>query len=349
LLALTTLQLGERYELTLQLLDVALEGARREGHATRQALLHGQRAALALAQGALNDAEVEAETGLLLIDDRHFAALQLIAVAMTVQIERGALEAAAELSERGEAIGIAEDRTHIDMYLVARGRLRIAQGRVRDGVGDLLGCGRRLEPLKVRWPRDWNAFAAPALASLGETETAAKLAREQLAMARQVGVAGALGRALRSAAAAIGGDERLGLLEEAVAVLEPSAARLELAYALADLGAELSRAHRRREGRDAQRRAMELAADCGAVALAERARAELQAGPGRRARIELTGPRSLTAAEWRVCRQVAGGHTNREVAQALFVTEKTVERHLSNAYHKLGIRSRFQLSAAISD
>ena len=68
---------------------------------------------------------------------------------------------------------------------------------------------------------------------------------------------------------------------------------------------------------------------------------------GRRARIELTGPRSLTAAEWRVCRQAADGHTNREVAQALFVTEKTVERHLSNAYHKLGIRSRFQLAEAI--
>jgi DNA-binding NarL/FixJ family response regulator len=94
---------------------------------------------------------------------------------------------------------------------------------------------------------------------------------------------------------------------------------------------------------------MELAADCGAVVLAEHARAELQAGPGRRARIELTGPRALTAAEWRVCRQVAAGHSNREVAQALFVTEKTVERHLSSAYHKLGIRSRYQLSAAISE
>jgi DNA-binding NarL/FixJ family response regulator len=44
---------------------------------------------------------------------------------------------------------------------------------------------------------------------------------------------------------------------------------------------------------------------------------------------------------------VADGHTNREVAQALFVTEKTVERHLISAYQKLGIRSRFQLSAAI--
>jgi DNA-binding NarL/FixJ family response regulator len=94
---------------------------------------------------------------------------------------------------------------------------------------------------------------------------------------------------------------------------------------------------------------MQLADECGATALAERARAELQAGPGRRARIELTGPGALTAAEWRVCRQAAEGHTNREVAQALFVTEKTVERHLSSVYQKLGIRFRHQLRAAIGD
>ena len=50
-----------------------------------------------------------------------------------------------------------------------------------------------------------------------------------------------------------------------------------------------------------------------------------------------------------MCRQVAEGGTNREVAQALFLTEKTVERHLSSAYTKLGIRSRFQLPAAIGE
>jgi DNA-binding NarL/FixJ family response regulator len=157
-----------------------------------------------------------------------------------------------------------------------------------------------------------------------------------------------LGRSLRSAGQAIGGSEGLELLEEAVSLLERSSARLELAHALADLGAELGRSGRRREGRDAQRRAIELADECGAIALAERARAELHSGPGRRPRAELTGPGALTAAEWRVCRQVAEGHTNREVAQALFVTEKTVERHLSSAYQKLGIRSRFQLPEAIA-
>ena len=346
-LALVIMENGEQYDQALRVFDLALEGARREGHTTRQGLIHCRRAAIALAQGSLHDAQVEAETGLLLVDEQHFVLLQLLAVAIVVQIERGDLAAAAELAQTGETLGIAEDRLYVDQYLIARGRLRIAQGHVREGVADLIWCGERLEAYDVPWPSDWKVFAAPALASLGESQTAARLAREHLAMARRVGAPGALGRSLRSAGVAIGGREGLGLLEDAVSLLEGSPARLELAHALVGLGAELGRAGRRREGRDAQRRAIELADACGAVALAERARAELHSGPGRRPRTELTGPGALTAAEWRVCRQVAEGHTNREVAQALFVTEKTVERHLSSAYQKLGIRSRFQLQAAI--
>lgn len=150
-------------------------------------------------------------------------------------------------------------------------------------------------------------------------------------------------------AAASQNSDSVALLTEAIAVLERSPAQLELAHALADLGGELSRAGRRREARDAQRRAIELAGRCGAITLVAAARAELQAGPGRRARLELTGPDALTPAERRVCRQAAQGRTNREIAQALVVTEKTVERHLSSAYQKLGIRSRFQIAAAIGD
>ena len=347
--AVETLRSAEGYGPALRVLEVLLEAARREGHAARQGLIHGHRAAIALERGSLYDAQVEAETGLLLVEAPHFVVLLLVAVAIVVHIERGEIGAAVEVGQAGEARGVAEDRTYLPSYLIARGRLRIAQGEVREGVEDLLWTGQRLESLNLRWPGVWKAFAAPALASLGETDTAARLAREHLAMARRVGAPGMLGLSLRHAAAAVDAAERLPLLAEAVSVLEPSAARLELAHALADLGAELSRSRRRREGRDAQRRAMKLAEQCGAIALAQRARAELQAGPGRRARTELTGPSALTAAEWRVCRQAAEGRTNREVAQAMFVTEKTIERHLSSAYQKLGIRSRFQLPAVLTE
>ncbi len=347
--AVATLRLAERYDVAAWLLDLAQESARREGHAARQGLIHGQRAAIALNQGSLDDAQVEAETGLRLIQPPHFVVLQLTAVAIVVQVERGALARAAELTRTADALEPIEDRTFGADFLVARARLRIAQGQIHEGVADLLRCGRGLDPLGLQGLSDWRTVAAPALAALGETETARKLALEQLEVARRVGAPGALGVSLRAAALAIGGDEELALLEEAVSVLEHSRSRLDLAHALAELGSKLSRTGRRREGRDFQRRAIRLADESGALVLAEHARAELQAGPGRRARTEVTGRGALTAAESRVCREAAGGRTNREIAQALFVTEKTVERHLSSAYHKLGIRSRFQLAAAIAD
>ena len=136
-LALVIMENGEQYDQALRVFDLALEGARREGHTTRQGLIHGRRAAIALAQGSLQDAQVEAETGLLLVEKQHFVLLQLLAVAIVVHIERGALAAAAELAETGEAVGIAEDRLYVDQFLIARGRLRIAQGDVREGVADL--------------------------------------------------------------------------------------------------------------------------------------------------------------------------------------------------------------------
>jgi DNA-binding CsgD family transcriptional regulator len=65
-------------------------------------------------------------------------------------------------------------------------------------------------------------------------------------------------------------------------------------------------------------------------------------------RIALSGVESLTPSERRVAEMAAEGGTNREIAQALFVTPKTVEVHLSSAYRKLSIRSRSQLSKALA-
>jgi ATP/maltotriose-dependent transcriptional regulator MalT len=349
LLALFALVLGERNELASLLLEVALERARREGHATRQGIVHALRGVIALEHGSLHDAQVEAETGLLLVQQSHFITPLLLGVAMVTHIERGELGAAEDLARTGDALALAEGHTHLAEFMTARGRLRMAQGRPDDAVADLLWCGDQARAAGVLWPSAWKAYAAAGLALRADEDGAARLAREQVEAARRVGTQGALGMSLRTAASAIGDEQRLPLLVEAVRVLEPSSARLELAHAYADLGTELSRLGRRTEGRDAQRQAIKLAEQCGALALADSAMAGLQAGPGRRPRTELKGPPALTAAEWRVCRQAAEGQTNRAVAAALFVTEKTVERHLSSSYQKLGIRSRHQLARALGE
>ncbi|TML50310.1 MAG: helix-turn-helix transcriptional regulator, partial [Actinobacteria bacterium] len=87
---------------------------------------------------------------------------------------------------------------------------------------------------------------------------------------------------------------------------------------------------------------------CGAKPLAERAHAELLATGARPRRLVLTGLDSLTPSERRVAAMAADGMTNREIAQALFVTPRTVEVHLSNAYRKLGISSRSQLPQTLT-
>jgi DNA-binding NarL/FixJ family response regulator len=61
-------------------------------------------------------------------------------------------------------------------------------------------------------------------------------------------------------------------------------------------------------------------------------------------RAELQGPGALTPAERRVAELAGAGRSNREIAEELGVTRKTVEMHLSNAYTNLGIRSRTQLA-----
>ncbi|HVY95703.1 MAG TPA: LuxR C-terminal-related transcriptional regulator, partial [Solirubrobacterales bacterium] len=125
-------------------------------------------------------------------------------------------------------------------------------------------------------------------------------------------------------------------------------ARLRHAEALVELGAALRRGNSRREAREPLREGLELARSCGARGLEERARTELAATGARPRSGMLSGIDALTPSELRVARLAAEGMTNREVAQALFVTPKTVETHLRHAYQKLDIAGRGELPAALA-
>jgi DNA-binding NarL/FixJ family response regulator len=142
-------------------------------------------------------------------------------------------------------------------------------------------------------------------------------------------------------------DRGLDHLEGAVEVIAPSPAKLEQAKAQLALGIALRHARRPTDARAPLRRALELANVCGASTLAETARTELHAAGGRPRTTALTGLASLTSSEARIANLAAQGHTNRDIAQELFVTPKTVERHLGNVYRKLGLRSRRELGAQL--
>jgi DNA-binding CsgD family transcriptional regulator len=146
----------------------------------------------------------------------------------------------------------------------------------------------------------------------------------------------------------IGGREGEGLLREAVQTLERCGVALERARALTELGALLRRANRRSEARGLLREALDIAHHAGARPVADRAETELRATGAKPRRARLTGVEALTASERRVAELAAHGLTNREIAQALFVTARTVEGHLTRTFHKLDLRSRDDLPGALA-
>ena len=182
---------------------------------------------------------------------------------------------------------------------------------------------------------------------LGEDAEARRLAEEEVALAEAFGAPHPHGAALRVAALVGESGAREARLREAIERLEAADAPLELGRAQADLGAELRRRNDRAAARELHTRALERAVACGAGRLSGFVREELAALGVRPPRVVAAG-RALTPAERRVAELAAEGYINREIAQRLFVTEKTVETHLSASYRKLGVRTRRDLPDALA-
>jgi len=240
--------------------------------------------------------------------------------------------------------------TYMSNYvLAARGRLHLARGRVADALADLGELDRRERRWRAPNPAVLGYRDDLALAHHrgGDVEAATAVAVETLDAARSCGIASAVGTALRTLGLVRGGPDGIDLLTESVGVLEAGPARLHLAQSLVELGAAIRRAGHRTAAREPLNRGMDLAHSCRATALAERARAELVAAGSRPRRIPRSGVDSLTASEHRIATLAADGMTNREIAQALFVTVRTVQVHLQHAYRKLGIDARADLPGAL--
>ena len=206
-------------------------------------------------------------------------------------------------------------------------------------------------PRRLPWmvnPTDayWRSCKALALDRLERTDEAIELVHEELKLARDWGAPATVGRVLR-VLGTIDRANAIELLTESTELLAKSTTRLEYAKALCALGTAIRLERKPSEAREPLYQALELATVCGASALEERARTELGATGARPRRDALSGVGSLTPSEKRVADLAADGLSNREIAQELYVTPKTVEVHLSNTYRKLEIRSRRQLQAAL--
>lgn len=267
------------------------------------------------------------------------------AVVPTALARGHAAEAAAELVRLG-LDGELTGNAYLQALLHERALLELALGRPERARADLAAL-RHVPPFGTTGDAaaPWRATAAVLAARDGDRDGARALADEAVRRAERWGAASSVGVALRARGVALGTLEDL---EAAAEVLATAPAAHEHALALVELGAARRRAGERRAARDALMAAYEAGFACGAATVVERARAELVVAGARPRREAFSGADALTAAERRVATLAAGGHANREIAQQLYVTLKTVETHLTAAYRKLGIAGRAGLAEALA-
>ncbi|MGH8897268.1 MAG: helix-turn-helix transcriptional regulator [Egibacteraceae bacterium] len=314
----------------------------------------GLRAHVRYRRGNLPGAHADAETCLELAVDAGLARFGPMAVAVLVAVfvEQGRFgEAEAALGRLGTvAIDDPDGPPGGTLLRESRALLRLAQGDARSALAECDAIRRWAQEFGQHGivQVSWRIGAALARLRLGDRADALRLADGQMILAHRFGAASAIGVALRVLGLAQGGQDGLASLAQAAVTLEGSPARLEHARALVDLGAALRRAGQRSQALVPLRQGMDLAFRCGATALVASAREQLLAAGARPRRVAVSGPDALTPSERRVAEFAADGMSNRDIAHTLFVTVRTVEMHLSNAYSKLGITSRYQLPAALA-
>lgn len=332
-------------------LDHAVTLAYSEGSTSSLTTSLTYRALAWLGRGSLAEAETDARAAIQATETAGINLHHLILGPLLADIlmEQG------RLAEAEEALDWALDSDTLPLtgliyhLFLRRARLLRLQGKPGDALEAALAAGNAFVAAGGQNPAalPWQSEAALCLHQLDRDEEAQPLVLDELRLARDWGAPLARGRALRVAGLVHRGEQSTAFLEQAVRQLHAAPARLEYAKAAAEQGAALRRDGQRNHARRLLGEACDLARRCGAQALVQQINTELKAC-GARPRTTLTiGVDALTPSERRVAELAAAGKSNREIAQALFVTPKTVEAHLASSYRKLDITSRRQLAAQL--
>jgi len=348
-LAVWSLIYADRLEDAERHFDRALKIAAERGWEGEFAGVSGSHGHVLVRQGRLAEAEAEALSVLATVSLHAIARAMLLSCLLHTMIERTDPGTWQPFLVEHELDGDLSGRVMGGMLLYARGQLRLAGGDARGALEDFEELHRRDETSGLHTPAiPSSGPRALAHLRLGDRDVARALADDELEQARRWGAPSALGYALRVAGLVAGGSDGIELLRDSVTAVQHSPARLEHAHSLTDLGAALRRAGHRREAQQFLRQGLDVADRCGALRLARRAREELVATGARPRRAALNGRDALTPSERRVAQLAVDGLGNREIAQALFVTMRTVEGHLTNTYTKLNISARGDLAAALA-
>jgi len=338
--ALTAFSLAEDQDEAAAVFDRALRHARDRGATTAFTYVCGTAAIAAWITGDLRRCEQMTREAIDPGFPRGYAHPILYAYLALALMEQGDLVGAGRaLDECGldRGLPLASQSIHA---AYATGRLLHLEGRTNAAL-EVLGFQGDPRQAENNLPHPpWRLEAASCHLDLGDATQAALLVKEHAVHAERWGTTAARGSTRRLEALTTTGETRLVGLAAADALLAASPARLERARCQLDLGMAHRAAGHTREARDTLRAAYDGAGRCGSVVVAEQARTLLVAAGGRPRRQQLTGLEALTASEERVCELAAGGLTNTQIAQRLFVTRSTVEKHLGHAYDKLGVTSR---------
>lgn len=305
-------------------------------------LLNARAGALGAALGYLDQASLAGEGA---FDELAWATL--LAASLDCRLARGELAQAAQLGAR------------LDPLRDVRG---LAGATARAGLGELCAAGNEVEAAAAHFARipdllppsdddpdrlPWRTAAALAAVRLGHRADGTALAREHLALAGVAAAPYPIALGLRTLATVDAHTDRTSLLRQAIDELDGVPAARLVAQVHTDLAGLLLLANEPGEALTLLRGAERYAGDEGLWPLLGRVR-RLLARLGESPRPVLGETlATLTAAEQRVARLAASGHTNREIAEQLVVTVKAVEWHLSHVYRKLGIASRLELTGAM--
>jgi DNA-binding CsgD family transcriptional regulator len=138
------------------------------------------------------------------------------------------------------------------------------------------------------------------------------------------------------------------LLEAAAREADELGFGLDALWTRLDLGAALAHSERARS-KEILGDVAQGAGQLGARPIAGLAEKRLRGLGVRTWRRSAAGERALTEREHEIARLIAAGASNPEIAQRLFVSRKTVERHVSNVLRKVGVRNRAELAARVSE
>ena len=330
--------------------DATVGAAHKRGALAGRAMAEANRGRLHWHRGNLAAAEADLRSALRVSEavGTGMERMYVLFLLGTVLALRGELDEARRLlADHG--VWDADPPLNIQSISVldARAKLHLAAGRPAEAARDQGKVAAAFAERGLALSATWVRVLVHALLATGCDEEARRAAEQGVAAARRSEVVGEEGLALAALAAVEGGTAGVDMLVQAAELMERCPRPLDRAEVLLDLGSALRRANRRADARDPLQLALDLAHPRGARLITDAAERELRATGARPRSVVFSGVDSLTPSERRVAELVAAGHTNRTIAQTLFVTPKTVETHLRAVFRKLDITARTEVSARL--